>query len=252
MNSADAPRLDQQLFAPGPARDNRFRVVERWCDCDNLNANDPNKSMEFLHRQMNEEVDGMECAAQSLVDFSDAPWELRMQIARQVSDEARHVGMFKRVYCMRGGVIGEYPVMNFQYRIITNLPTLEGRLAVQNRLFEAEGVDAVEPEIAKARERGDETMADLFDAQLADEICHVRYANKHIQRVIHEDPAKVMEIGRAMNDSSRAFLQVMGSEAVNSVSYGINEAGRVEAGFNSEEVAVSKALKESQPGQEEY
>jgi hypothetical protein len=43
--------------------------------------------------------------------------------------------------------------MNFQFRIITKIDNLVGRLAVQNRTFEAEGVDAVEPAIEEARKK---------------------------------------------------------------------------------------------------
>ena len=35
----------------------------------------------------------------------------------------------------RGGQVGQYPVMNFQYRIICRLDSLVGRIAVQNRSF---------------------------------------------------------------------------------------------------------------------
>ena len=42
------------------------------------------------HRDYNQEVQTLEIAALCLVDFPDAPWELRMEFARQCWDEARH------------------------------------------------------------------------------------------------------------------------------------------------------------------
>jgi len=229
-------------FAPGPSRDARFVVKERWAECVNLAPNDPAREVEFLHRQMNEEVDGMECAARMLTDFPDAPWELQMQIARQCFDEARHIEMFRASFEARGGRVGQYPVLNFQYRIITNIDDLYGRLAVQNRTFETEGVDAIEPEIASARER-DPALARLFEAQLADEIGHVRYANEVIAEAIARDPLVVMRIGRALDYASRAFVEVMGSHAIEGVSYGVNRAGRLEAGFTPEEVTLAEELR---------
>src|SRR5258706_11093308 len=138
MNGADAPRpsYDPALFAPGPARDARFDVKDQWSDLHNLAADDPRKEVEFFNRQMNEEMNGMECAARSLADFPDADWQLRMCIARQCYDEARHVEMFRRLLELRGGKVGQSPVLNFQYRIITKIAELPGRLAVQNRSFE--------------------------------------------------------------------------------------------------------------------
>jgi hypothetical protein len=248
MTSQATNQYDESLFAPGPARDARFQVVNRWSECVQFTEDDPRRTQEFLHRQMNEEVDGMENAAQSLVDFPDADWEVRMCMARQCADEARHVMAFKRLFEKRGGRVGEYPVMNFQYRIITQIPTLVGRLAVQNRQFEAEGVDAVEPEIEAAHRKGDTELADLFDAQLADEIGHVRYANEYITRLAKARPASVMDAGRAMDFASRLFLLVMGQDVIDGVKYSTNKKGRLEAGFRPEEVeftAAQRAAKQS-------
>lgn len=249
MKPNSETEFDESLFASGPARDERFEVVDRWIECAHFPDDDPRKRVEFLHRQMNEEVNGMENAARSLVDFPDADWNIRMSIARQCADEARHVMAFKRTFEKRGGYVGEYPVMNFQYRIITNIQTLPGRLAVQNRQFEAEGVDAVEPEIALCRKNGDAELADLFDAQLADEICHVRFANDYISRIAKENPCSVMEVGRALDYARKPFLQVMGQEAIDSVKYSTNEKGRLEAGFKPEEVEFAASHRASRTKQ---
>jgi hypothetical protein len=95
--------FDESLFAPGPARDDRFTVVNRWIECATFPEDDRRKRLEFLHRQMNEEVNGMENAARSLVDFPNGDWNIRMSIARQCADEARHVMAFKRAFENRGG-----------------------------------------------------------------------------------------------------------------------------------------------------
>ena len=73
--------------------------------------------------------------------------------------------------------------------------------------------------------------------QLADEIGHVRFANEYIARATKADPLNVMRVGRALHYASEAFLFVMGQDAIDSVSYGRNEAGRLEAGFSPEEVS---------------
>jgi hypothetical protein len=108
-----------QLFAPDPARDGRFVVKARWIECDNLPGAHPLHSVQFFHRQMNEEVDSLEASAQALADFPNAPWELRLALARQCSDEARHARAYRAQVERRGGHVGQFPVLNFQYRIIT-------------------------------------------------------------------------------------------------------------------------------------
>ncbi len=230
-------------FADAPARDERFKVADFWSQCNNLPAGHPGRELEFFHRQMNEEVNGMECAARALVDFPNVDWDLRLRIARQCYDEARHVEMFRAALESRGGQVGKTPVLNFQYRIITHIEDLCGRLAVQNRSFEAEGVDAIEPEIAAAFERGDAQMAHRYDAQLADEIGHVRFANEHLSQEMVKDPAVVIRIGRALNYAFEAFAHVMGPHAMDAVSYGVNHSARLEAGFSEAEIRAATELR---------
>ena len=132
--------MDPKLFAEGPMRDPRFDVREKWAEMDNLPANHPDMSLEFLTRQMNEEINATEMAARNLVDFPDADWGLRMEIARQAADEARHAMAFRRLLEQRGGWVGQFPVINFQFRIMMMIPSLIGRLTVANRSFEAAGM----------------------------------------------------------------------------------------------------------------
>ncbi len=231
--------LHPDLFAPEPARDRRFDVRARWAECANLPADHPDKTVEFLHRQMNEEINGLECSARSLADFPDADWELRMRLARQCADEARHVLAFRRTLLGRGGRVGAWPVLNFQYRIVTRIPDLVGRLAVQNRGFEAEGIDAISFGIGEVRERGDAELLALFDAQLADEITHVRFANEWIRELTRREPRNALRVAAALTQSSRAFREVMGAEGAKVVKYGVASTGRAEAGFQPREIALA-------------
>ena len=195
-----------------PARDSRFKVVDRWQDCANFPEGDPRKTLEFMHRQMNEEMDATECSARSLTDFPEAPWEVRMFLARQCADEARHALVFSQLFRKRGGKLGDYPVMNFQYRIICKIATLAGRLAVQNRTFEAEGIDTIGFGIDEARAQHDDELADFFDGQFADEIMHVRCANEFLHEMIAKEPRLALKVATALTEATRAFAEVFGGE----------------------------------------
>jgi hypothetical protein len=236
------PPLDPSFFADNPARDPRFRVTDRWVDCVNFPAGHPLRFLEFLHRQMNEEVNSLESSSKSLSDFPLADWELRMWLARQCADEARHAAMFRRLFERRGGEVGEYPVLNFQYRIITRNETLIGRLAIQNRSFEAGGIDAIAFGIDDSADRGDEEMAELYEAQLADEIVHVRFANEWIQAEILRNSRNVLAIGKALTAASRAFRQVMGAEATEGATYPVATKARLESGFTGDEIKLAADL----------
>jgi uncharacterized ferritin-like protein (DUF455 family) len=233
------PSNDPIFFLDSPARDARFTVVDTWQECARFPDGDPRKIPEFMHRQMNEEMDATECSARTLTDFPDAPWELRMFLARQCADEARHALVFSKLFQQRGGKLGQYPVMNFQYRIICKIDNLVGRLAVQNRTFEAGGIDAIEFGIDDARNQGDDELAAFFDIQFADEIMHVRCANEFLHEMIAREPRLALKVGDALREGLRAFAKVFGREGMEVTKYTISEQGRLEAGFRPDEVEIS-------------
>lgn len=191
---------------------------------------------------MNEEVDSLESSARNLSDFAGADWEVRMHLARQCADEARHARMFRRLFEKRGGKVGQYPVLNFQYRIITQFDSLAARLAIQNRSFEAGGLDAITAGIEQARKDGDPELAELYEAQIADEISHVRFANEWIRKLGEKDPANLLRIAQAMTIASKAFAVVMGKEGIEGVHYPADREGRLEAGFTRDEVEITANL----------
>lgn len=228
--------FDHSMFGPGPARDDRFVVKDQWVECANFPEGDPAKKFEFLHRQMNEEMNVMENAARSLADFPDAEWELRMWLARQCSDEARHVIAYRRLFESHGGHVGQYPVLNFQYKILGSITTLIGRLAVQNRTFEADGLDAATRAHEEAKAEGDEPLAAMLDAQQADEVLHIRFANEFIRRTVTATPRAALHMASALTLASRAFAQVWAHGGTHVTKYGVAEELRLAAGFAPEEV----------------
>jgi uncharacterized ferritin-like protein (DUF455 family) len=232
---ADPPR--EAAFGEDPSRDIRFEVKNTWQECCNLPVGHPLKMIEFLHRQMNEEINSLEISARALADFPDAPWDLRLRIARQCADEARHVTTFRSLVERRGGFVGAFPVLNFQYRIVCSIPTLEARLAVQNKSFEAGGKDALAGALKEAEDSGDSELRQLFEFQEADEITHVRFANEYLREAIARNPRVVLDAARALTDTSGAFAEVFGS-AANQIRYDVSTEARTEAGFLPDEIRV--------------
>lgn len=232
--------LDDALFAGDAARDSRFEVRQFWSEMRNFAPEDPELITEFLHRQMNEEINGLEISARNIADFPDADWDLRMAMARQCADESRHIEMFRRQYEARGGMVGRYPVLNFQYRIITKIDSLIGRLAVQNRSFEAAGLDAIQKEIVDLAARdGDSALSEFFEAQLADELQHVRYANVWINKLMAaRGPRSLLELSRAVSQANEALRMVAGDAIT---VYPVAEELRREAGFTDAEIEAAQA-----------
>src|SRR6185436_9651814 len=124
-----------------PARETCFTVVQLQTDLHDYEGMSAVSRRQRLHRHMHNEMQTLEIAAQGLADFPDAPWDLRMQLARQCWDETRHTNLLYKRLRELGGRKGEFPVMNYEWGVTQLLKSLAARLAVQNRTFEAGEMD---------------------------------------------------------------------------------------------------------------
>ena len=181
-----------------PAREACFKVVGSDAELEEWPGMTEISRRQRIHRHMNNETGAVEIAAQCLVDFPEAPWELRMHLARQCWDESRHVaGLYLRLREI-GGHKGEFPISNFEWCVTCSLDTLAARLALQNRTFEAGELDLLGQLPAKWREAGDERTAEVLESILADEITHVRFANQWLRLLVREDRRLALKIAMAV------------------------------------------------------
>jgi uncharacterized ferritin-like protein (DUF455 family) len=177
-----------------PAREECFTVVELHKDLHDYDDMSAISQRQRLHRHMHNEMQTLEIVAQSLADFPDAPWELRMQIARQCWDETRHSAILYRRLREMGGRKGEFPVMNYEWGVTQLLESLAARLAVQQRTFEGGEMDLLRQQVGMWTAAGDLDTAALMDALLADEVQHVRYANRWLKQMARENPRTLLQV----------------------------------------------------------
>ena len=181
-----------------PARDACFTVVYRDADMHEYADFSDAARRELLHRHMTNEITSLDIAADCLAEFPDAPWELRMELARQCWDESRHVRALHRRLRELGGFKGEFPISTLEWNVTCALDNLPGRLATQNRTLEAGAMDVVKGLSQTVRSSGDNSTADLLDTILADEVQHVRFANRWIRRLAGEDRRVLMKVASAV------------------------------------------------------
>jgi uncharacterized ferritin-like protein (DUF455 family) len=177
-----------------PAREACFTVVQLHKDLHDYDDMSDVSRRQRLHRHMHNEMQTLEIVAQSLADFPDAPWELRMQLARQCWDETRHSAILYRRLLAMGGRKGEFPVMNYEWGVTQLLDSLPARLAVQNRTFEGGEMDLLRQQEHMWSDVGDEDTAALMDALLADEVQHVRYANRWLKQMARENARTLLQV----------------------------------------------------------
>ena len=215
MKSIGHFQLGGLVLREPPARDDCFTVVQRDAEMHEYDGADPRALRETVHRHMSNEITSLDIAAQCIVEFPDAPWELRMELARQCWDESRHVDVLHRRLRELGGHKGEFPISTFEWSITCALDTLAGRLATQNRTFEAGAMDVVGSLAPAVREVGDAETAEVLDGILADEVHHVRFANRWIKAFVEQDRRVLLKVAAAVRflAQANAALQSQAGEA---------------------------------------
>jgi len=208
-------RLGPLTLREPPARDACFDVVLRDAEMHEYDASDPRALRETVHRHMSNEITSLDIAAQCLAEFPDAPWELRLELARQCWDESRHVAVLERRLRELGGRKGEFPISCFEWSVTCALDSLAGRLATQNRTFEAGAMDVVGSLAPSMREVGDAETAAVLDGILADEVHHVRFANRWIKAMVEQDRRVLLKVASAVRflaEANAALLAAAGEK----------------------------------------
>jgi hypothetical protein len=240
--SARRKEVHGMSLCADPAREECFTVVQSGAEMAEFPAGmSAMARRERLHRHMNNEMGSLENAAQALVDFPDAPWELRLQLARQAFDESRHVeGLFRRL-AQLGGRKGEFPIANFEWSVTNTQDSIAARLAIENRTFEAGQMDLLGDLRRLWRAAGDGETAALLEAILADEVNHVRFGNRWIRRLAREDGRVVLKVALAMRFLARAIdadrrAPSGPDDGARHASLGVNVEDRRLAEFSDEEI----------------
>src|SRR5262249_14726603 len=135
------------------------------------------------------ELQALEGAGRSLWDFPDAPWEFKMNMARQCWDEARHVQIYEKLLAYIGGSAGMFPESTFLFECAcSDDPAL--RVAGVNRGLEGLACDVFRDMIRYAEKVGDDTMRQAIDYVLADELTHVRFGSDWVRAFTKDDPER--------------------------------------------------------------
>jgi len=181
-----------------PAREPVFTIVHCHKDMADYDDMSVVSRRQRLHKHMHNEMQNLEIVAQSLTDFPDAPWDLRLEMARQCWDESRHATIFYRRLREIGGRKGEFPVLNYEWGVCGMMDSVVGRLVLQNRTFEGGEMDILRDLVDMWGDAGDGSTSAIMDAILADEIQHVRYANRWVKRLADGNPRILLEVVKAV------------------------------------------------------
>jgi uncharacterized ferritin-like protein (DUF455 family) len=194
-----------QLPPTALARDSRFNRIttaERFADerpndigqdrrIDPDSSECPDRARRQMHGIFVGEIQALEGAGRTAFDYEldETPFALKLDMARQCWDEARHVEISLRLGEHMGTDIGEYSEGVTLFEASCH-PDPVFRLAGVNRALEGLAIDVFTTMRDFAAEVNDPVLWFAEDWMLADEVTHVKMGSTWLREVTKDDPAR--------------------------------------------------------------
>src|SRR3954469_9940260 len=150
------------------------------------------RSRSLMHGIFVGEIQALEGAGRTCYDFDDdtAPFALKLDMARQCWDEARHCEISVKLSDHMGSDIGEYGESTFLFAAACN-PDPVFRLCGVNRALEGLAIDVFSSMKAFGEDSGDPVLTFCEDWMLADEVTHVKMGSDWLRRLTADDPDRM-------------------------------------------------------------
>src|SRR3954451_12554604 len=195
------------------------------------------RSRSLMHGIFVGEMQALEGAGRTCFDFDDdeAPFQLKLDMARQCWDESRHCEISVKLGDHMGSEIGEYTEATFLYAAACN-PDPVMRLTGVNRALEGLAIDVFNTMREFGRQSTDPVLEFCEDWMLADEVTHVKMGSDWLRRLTEKDPERrnnALEFQRAV-DKLFSFGGFRGEEEENPVH--LARKFRSLAGFSEDEI----------------
>jgi uncharacterized ferritin-like protein (DUF455 family) len=184
-------KIEEQIFDPrnaNVARSKRSNLSPEVLE-------GPDAARALMHGIFVGEIQALEVAGRTCWDFptgdgpDEAPFQLKLDMARQSWDEARHVEIAIKLNEHMGTEVGEFAEQTMLYEAGCNTdPVL--RLTGVNRALEGLAIDVFNT----MREFGETTTDPVLyfceDWMLADEVTHVKMGSDWLRRITANDPER--------------------------------------------------------------
>ena len=151
---------------------------------------DPVQRPRILHSFANHELQAVELFAWALLAFPDAPSAYRAGLLEILAEEQRHTRMYVARLRKLGGEFGDYPVSGYFWNKTPQLTTPLRFVCAMSLTFENANLDHTTDSAAEILRAGDEKTAALVEQVHLDEIGHVRFGWRWLEKL--KDPEQTM------------------------------------------------------------
>ncbi|MCZ7679286.1 MAG: DUF455 family protein [Sandaracinaceae bacterium] len=146
--------------------------------------------------------------AKMLAEHPELPWPMRMELAHQMWDEARHIEIVAKACEEELGAQLGYGPWPLVWWWMQNEEDPLKRIAVTNGWAESNLMSTLRQWRNKAEERGYDRIRELADYLQADEMTHVKLVNRWLRELTEGEPERREEIvdwGREAIDRIQRF-----------------------------------------------
>ena len=156
----------------------------------------PDAARALMHGIFVGEIQALEGAGRTCYDFdigpssADVPYQLKLDMARQCWDEARHCEISVKLSEWMGTEIGEFAESTFLFEAACN-PDPVLRLTGVNRALEGLAIDVFNTMREFGTVSGDPVLEFCEDWMLADEVTHVKMGSDWLRRLTDQDPERL-------------------------------------------------------------
>lgn len=147
-----------------------------------------------FHQLLYGEVETTDRMGKMLAECAELPWAMRLELAHQMWDEARHIEIVaKALEDELGAELGYGPWPLIWWWMQNEEDPLR-RIAVTNSWSEANLMQTLREWRDQARANGYTRIAELADYLQADELTHVKLATHWIRQLTADDPQRLAEL----------------------------------------------------------
>jgi uncharacterized ferritin-like protein (DUF455 family) len=187
------PRLGGRAAPPGAVAGKGSASVRARFDRDRPGA--PDQARVLMHGIFVGEIQALEGAGRTCFDYDtgggedEIPFALKLDMARQCWDEARHCEISVKLAEWMGTEIGEFAESTMLFEAACN-PDPVLRLAGVNRGLEGLAIDVFNTMRDFGVATGDPVLEFCEDWMLADEVTHVKMGSDWLRRLTEKDPER--------------------------------------------------------------
>jgi len=183
------------------------------------------------------EIQAMEGAGRTCWDFTtgeEVPFALKLDMARQTWDEARHVEISIKLGDWMGSDIGQYAENTVLFQTAcSDDPVL--RLAGVNRALEGLAIDVFTSMKEFGEMSGDPYLEFCEDWMLADEVTHVKMGSDWLRKLTENDPERRKKALEFQNVVDKIFSYGGSRSDSEESSFALARRFRELAGFTPDE-----------------